>query len=333
MAPESARKEEIKQALLVVGSVLALFMLITGIALFFNRGAASPLASPPSKRFTAKSGTTRDRALALVSRKQTARVSDSDTGDRDQEKQEQKQRRIRARMLSDLEETRPLTETQRKVREALNTLDPDEGLRKLQALLEQTRDDRERGEIYEAMSELYLQQDMPDVVAAEKMLDAALSTAPDTATRARVLLRQAELCAARGAPQLALAKIQAELRRMGDGMDPAALPLMTARGFLLEAQGNAEEAEAAYRDVLRRAEGTPGPEVAESARDAGMRLTRLLRDHQRDAEADDVVRRVATLSGGGMEDFLSSPGRTEVPATQDTESTGATESGPVPSGS
>lgn len=308
MPSESIRKEEIKQVLLVVGSVLALFMLITGIALFFNRSSGSPLATPPSKRFAAKSGTTRNRAVALISRKQTARSGDTSSGAQNPESRGETQRRIRARMLSEIEETRPLTETQRKIREALNTLDPDEGLRKLQSLLDLTRDDRERSDIYAAMSELYLQQDTPDLVSAENMLDAALSAAPDAETRARMLLRQAELCAARGAPQLALAKIQVELRRLGAGADPAAtLPLMTAQGFLQEMHGSLDEAETSYRQVLQLAGAASTSDATESVRDAGMRLTRLLRDRQRDAEADQVARQVAVLTGNSMAKLIPSP--------------------------
>ncbi len=294
---------------MVVGSVLALFMLITGIALFFNRGSGSPLASPPSKRFTAKSGTTRDRAVALVSKKQTARIQADDSASKDQGKREEKQRRIRARMLSEEEETRPMTETQRRIREALNTLDPEEGLQKLQALLEETRDDRERSEICAAMAELHLQRDKPDITAAEKMLDAALSAAPDAETRSRILLRQAELCAARGAPDLALAKIQMELRLMGGAeSNPAAFPLLTAQGFLLESMGKADEAETVYRDVISQAGKADADASRENVREAGMRLTRLLRERQRDAEADEVARQVASVMGGGVADLIPASG-------------------------
>jgi len=330
MPSEPVRKDEIRQALLVVGSVLAVFMLITGITLFFNRGSGSPLASPPSKRFTAKGGTTRDRAVALVSRKQTARIGNTSSGVGTQEQREEKQRRIRARMLSEIEETQPLTENQRKIREALNTLDPDEGLRKLQSMLEQTQDDRERSDIYAAMSELYLQRDSPDLVAAEKMLDAALSAAPDAETRAKMLLRQAELCAARGAPQLALAKIQVELRRLGGGADPAAaLPLMTAQGFLQEAQGDIEAAESSYREVLQRAGTTPASGVTESARDAGMRLTRLLRERQRDAEADQVIRQVAELTGNSVADLIPASGVPDDAGTHENKSSAETGTEPT----
>ncbi|HOQ90682.1 MAG TPA: hypothetical protein PLX03_11135, partial [Candidatus Hydrogenedentes bacterium] len=155
----------------------------------------------------------------------------------------------------------------------------------------------------------HLQRDKPDITAAEKMLDAALSAAPDAETRSRILLRQAELCAARGAPDLALAKIQMELRLMGGAeSNPAAFPLLTAQGFLLESMGKADEAETVYRDVISQAGKADADASRENVREAGMRLTRLLRERQRDAEADEVARQVASVMGGGVADLIPASG-------------------------
>ncbi|MBI1320293.1 MAG: hypothetical protein GC168_15305 [Candidatus Hydrogenedens sp.] len=283
-----SKKASQEQWIIIVVLVVALVVAI-GVATFLGtnkEGGPSGLTS--GKRFTAKPGTSRDNAVALSSRNRGfmgggSGSSSSGTGSDEADGEEAPPPRtdskpLRVRSLSGVEEEAELTDTERMIREAENTLSPNDGLTKLREALDSAPSDEDRAAIYTAMAGLAAQLDPPDTAYADQMFDLARSHARTPEARGKVARAETSALIQRGAWALAAQRAQEALASgAGPALDTAAL--QNVLGLVAEHNGDGAAARAAYEaafDAARKA--TDGGKEREMLmRHAGMMLAQTYR--------------------------------------------------------
>jgi tetratricopeptide (TPR) repeat protein len=293
---------EDQQGPIIVVLIVALIVAF-GVALYFSGdGGGGQSGLDSNKRFVAKPGTRRDNALALTSKKRDLDAEPSggglfsgpgggDTGYGEAEPVPEEER-IKVRSLSDPGEEEDLTEEEREIRSALNSLDPEQGLAKLETLLESGVISREHAaEAHMAMGLLHVQKSPPDFAASDAAMDRALEEAPSRELRQEVARNHASLLMARGANTRAQTLIEGILAEKGPG-NVVEGRLRVMLGQLHEAEGNTAAAEEAYRAALQQVATLPTADAEEQSdvlRLAGLQLSRLYHTTGRSEEARNVV--------------------------------------------
>ncbi len=289
-------KKQSKEGCLVVAISVVVFAIVLGLALFLSsRESEAPITA--TQRFRARPGATRERAVALTTRKR-ADETEPLTAESPPEQAVTTSRStrptgasIRVRSLSRPEDEEELSATEREVHSALNALSPHQGIERLQATLRTAVTPAEKTTLHRALARLYMQIEPPDVVAAEKALDMAISNAMDQATRDALTLEQSQLYLQRGETGIALARLQTALETPGIDT-PARMRLELAHAQAVEMTGDFEGAAAVYVSVSEKAakiKDTASADTAEAveiSRLAVMRLTQLYRKQGMNEEAD-----------------------------------------------
>ncbi len=289
-------KKQGKEGCLVIAISVVVFAIVLGLALFLsNQESDAPITA--TQRFRARPGATRERAVALTSRRRAddpepaaeepppARPETSPPSTRPPGAS------VRVRSLSRPEDEAELSETEREIHNALNAFSPRQGIERLQETLRTAVTAEEKTSLHRALARLYIQLEPPDIVAAEKALDMAVSNAVDQATRDAITLEQTQLYLQRGEAGIALARLQTALETPGRDT-PARMRLELAHAQAVELEGDPDGAAAAYVSVAEKAAkikntaSADNAEAVEISRLAVMRLTQLYRRQGLNEEAD-----------------------------------------------
>ncbi len=278
-----------KQWLVVLGIIGAFISVMTLVA--YLTGGGAQIAT--EQRFKAKPGTTRDNAVALSSRKRKRTQNKKST---EESQAARKGKPVRVRSLSETPEEAPLTEHQRDIREAMNSLSPEDGLDKLQGMLDGRRGAEEESEIYAAMAALYQQLDPPRSTNAREAFERAMASARSTALRRDIALREASFLIGQGETAAAQQRITGILEE-GGAPTPVQVKLEVLSGQLDEQAERKTEAEKAYRSAiehtLEMAKDAPlDDEGTDALRLACLRLSQLYQATGREKEAADIAARL-----------------------------------------
>jgi tetratricopeptide (TPR) repeat protein len=289
---------DMKQIVVLIAILLGCIAAL-GFAWYYSQSAASGSAAiTTQKRFTAKPGAMRDNALALTTDKRTeaAAAINESGGTEDAEKT------IRVRSLSRPDENR-LSEAETEIREALNALSPEQGMEKLEAMLAEGRADGREADIYCALGGLRARKNPPDYNAAAEAFLQARQAASGRAARQRVAIHEAQMHFYRGATASARKVVDSALAEPGP-LNFESIQLGLMQGQIEESAGNLEEAEKAYNRMLDLAldaaggDGETGGDLTDLIRLAGLRLSRIYRDSDRDDAALEIAKRVQDVIGG-----------------------------------
>jgi tetratricopeptide (TPR) repeat protein len=274
-----------KQKFILIGMIMFVLSAM-GVALYFSgadSGLREKLHTP--KRFTAKPGTDRENAVALSSSKRPAQAPTGPPSNSGEPP-------IPVKSLSPPEEK--LTPEEELIREALNGLDTQAGIEKIDAQLALPQSPEDAAQLHSARAQLALEMRPPDYVAAEAHFARALELAATGGLRYAILAREAEMWLMRDEPGAASEKLGAALEV------PAALSVerMRLRALLaqaLEKVGRVEAAEEEFGRLLAEAlsysdESTP--EIDDLMRLAGLRLARIYRDAEREDDAAALESRI-----------------------------------------
>lgn len=297
--------EEHQGPIIVV--VLVAVVVALGVAVYFSgEGGAKSSGLDSQKRFVAKPGTRREKALALTSSKRDLSATPTGGGGSifgpgggetaAQEQGVAPEDRIAVRSLSAPEESEDLTEEDREIRSALNSLDPERGLEKLKELTEGTVERDTAAKAYMAMGLLYAQMDPPDYAASDSAFSTALDEAPTRNLRQQIVQSHASMLLLRGANARAKEAITNILAEVG----PANViegRLRVMLGQVFEAEGDTAEAETQYRNALQQVSTLPTADAEEQSdvlRLAGLQLSRLYHKTGRSDDARNIVQQLET---------------------------------------
>lgn len=300
---------EDQQGPIIVAVVVALVAALGVAAWFSGSGTSQQGGVDNSKRFVAKPGTRRENATALSSTKRDlagdgfgSAMSGPGGGDSDYTGEGVADgERIQVRSLSPPENEKELSEEAREIRSALNSLDPERGLARLDALLVNAESREVAAQIHMAMGLLHAQKTPPDNAASDQAFQAALDEASNRELRQTIVQHHAGLLLARGDNDRAQAKIAAVLEESGE---PSIVEgrLRVMLGQIHEASGDTAAAETEYRNALQQISTLPAVDPAAQSdvlRLAGLQLSRLYHTTGRDEEARDLVHQLEmTLSTG-----------------------------------
>ena len=179
------------------------------------------------------------------------------------------------------------------VQDAMNAASPEEGIKLIDASLQEEPPPIKAAHYHSAKAVLAAQQTPPDLTASEASFEEALRIAPDLATEQSVRLQQAQLLLQQDAQDRAMAVIEAALAQQGEpGQETLQLYLL--QGTLLEKK-EAITAEAAYGEAIELARTLfpNDPELsAEMLQVAAFRLARLYRAQGKNKEAETLSRKV-----------------------------------------
>lgn len=278
-----------RRQILVVAAIILL--LIVALVIAAQVGQPNPIMTPQGT-FRARSGTMRDKAQMLLSKKTPGGASTDlpATGNGDE-----------VSTVATLSETpskaplRPLSPAERVAKDALNSLTPQQGINEILTYLEGLQDLARAGELYAALGTLLTRTDPPDMTQAQEAFTRAGALAETPGERYGYAVRQVRVLLNADAPDAALKRAE-EVLAADETVTPERLELLILDGKLRQDSGDAQAAEAAYRRVTDMSAdalkvlGAPGVDVY---RQACLRLARLYRDTQRaeDAEAIAVAMR------------------------------------------
>jgi len=271
-----------EQWVVIVVLLIALFVTV-GVAAMLGTQEKTPAGLTSGKRFTAKAGTSRENAVILSSRNRGFMGGGSAAGSGSGPAAPEAaapppptdNKPLRVRSLSAVEDDADLTDTERAIREAENTLSPKDGLDKLQAALEQAATDDERAAIYASMAGLASELDPPDYALTDQHFDMARTYARTPEAAARVARAESTLLVFRGEWGRARQCVEQALTSgTGAPLDTAAL--QNTLGMIAEHEGDAALAQSSYGaafDAARSAADT-GKERELLLRHAGLMLAR-----------------------------------------------------------
>ncbi len=286
-----------RQILTVIAIMVVFFAGLVAAAYFGQRQAGEPAAISTTRRFTAKPGTMREKAIALTTSKRSLESERSSGASADGEAS-RRERPLRAYSLSgpdDEQRPAPSPET-RTARAALNAANPEEGMRQIMAALDMPHEPEEAAHLYAALGQLHSRADPPELARAIAAFDEAYRRTEDPAMRAAILEQQAPILAQQDSPAKALQRIEALLQESAPE-NLACTRLRALAGRIHEETGAMEKALAAYQqafeDAQRRLE--ENPDAADTLRMTGLRLTRLLRAMGRIEEAESVATRARKI--------------------------------------
>ena len=186
--------------------------------------------------------------------------------------------------------------TEQTVREAMNALSPEAGIKRLQACLAGLKEVGAASRVYWALGTLYGQLDPPDIERAMEALQTAAGQARSAEDRHRAALSLAGLLAQKGDRAQAEERIRSALEYDKMVTLPG-LQLEILLGKLYEDDGANEAAEAAYKNAVDDA-AAAGVSAANIYRQACLSLARFYRKLGRDADADALARVMKTQLDG-----------------------------------
>ena len=276
--------------------VVLFFLAVLGVVAYYGQGSGTKTRTKTvtTKRFTAKPGTTRPKAVPLVSNKRAPQEKDKPpsppiphAGRKDEP--------LRVLSLSQPEAEERLTDEQRLIQNAMNTFSVEAGIAKLEDALKTPREPDAAAGIHAAMGLLESQKNPPNLIKLEEAFAKAmgLPTGPEVSQQVagqycQVLMRNGKFGAAREKLEGALAQ---------DGpLNGDRLHLRVMLGQVYERDGDSSRAESAFRTVLDDAStlgGGDNKNAFGAIRLAGMRLSRLYRLANRNGEADALAKEVS----------------------------------------
>ncbi len=283
--------------LIVLGGSLVAIAITAYITLGGGNGAAAKL--PTEKRFTAKSGTTRSKAVMLSSDKrpsQAKKNAASRAEDKPEKTPEGESKApapdVRIKSLSEPAKESAMSPTDRTVRSAMNALSPEAGIEKLEEALANTNAPGEQAKLQAAMAMLYAQVDPPDEAAVEARFEQAMDSAQTLATKQQVAAMHAQYLMLRGQDEQAQQVIGSVLGS-GGSANEATMRLYLMLGQMHESSEEMSEAELAYLHAFRQSMATEGDLKSETEavlRLSAMRLAQLYRQTGREAEEAQIAR-------------------------------------------
>ncbi len=271
------------------------FLAVLGLAVFLSNRESTAIGPDGAKRFRARPGTTREQAVALTSR---MRSEDEESSASDGPTEEVPRRpmsdpaKVRVRSLSRPVDETEMSEIERSVHDALNSLSPEVGIARLEEARQQAANASETVAIERALAKLYMQLDPPDTVQAEQSLDQALSAADTVDGRNQIIMEQVQLYLQRGETGIAKSRLAAALAMPGPS-SPSRLRLELAQTQLDESGGALDQAAQGYADIAERAAdlAAVGPTAAAEAEElAGLAVMRLVSMYRAQGMNDDADR-------------------------------------------
>jgi tetratricopeptide (TPR) repeat protein len=287
--------------LVIVVVVMFFLVAIVIVAAYYGGGSFGPSNIDKGQRLKAPPGKTRKNAIALTSNKRPTTEDPKPVDPREIDGAED-DTPLTIKSLSAPGEKREGPAHERAT-EALNSADPETGLKKLDAALALPHDRQQVAYLHEAMGQLYAQLDPPDYEKATAAFEEARAAAKDPVLEESILLKSVQILMQGGMDERALAALDSGF----DGseiLSQTQFRLQLLRGQLAERTGNVAEAERVYLDVLDRAMAIPESLERDSSlmliRLASLRLTKLYRAQNRGGAADllskDVKKQLDSLS-------------------------------------
>ncbi len=282
-----------RQTVTLIAIMGVFFAGLIAAAYFGQRQASDPAAISTTRRFAAKPGTMREKAIALTTSKRSLESEPSSGAPADGEALRREQPMQAYSLSGPNDEHRPAsTPETRTARAALNAANPEEGMRQIRAALDMPHAPEEAAHLYAALGQLYSQSDPPELAQAVAAFDEAYRLTQDPAMRAAILEQQASILAQQGSPAKALQRIEALMKEaVPEDFEGIRLRALAAR--IYEKVGAMEKALAAYQQAFEDAQRRQdeNPDAADTLRMTGLRLTRLLRAMGRIEEAESVATR------------------------------------------
>lgn len=191
----------------------------------------------------------------------------------------------------------PETEIQRMVRETIEAGTADQGIAKIQTMLEQAHSPEEGIELHVALGRLYTQLTPPDDEKALAAFEQAMALSTDLEARLGVFRQQVDILLRRGAGEQARAHAEKMLEEAPpDSSSRLSLGLLL--GQIWEMEKAPEKAESIYRTTWKEAVGgTLDPSKEEILRLIALRLVRIYRASGRDKDADKLAQQVKGWRG------------------------------------
>lgn len=278
---------------IIVASIIFGAFVIMIVAIYIGENGLGGGNFDKGQRFTAKPGTTRENAILLTSNKRPTTADPEDTIARRAENQEDDDP-LEVKSLSTPEpDPRRGGPAGKTAREALNSLSPEAGLRKLEDALALPNTPEQKALLLEAQGQLYAELDPPDYEKSLASFDEAAELATDPVIQEAIVFETAQMLLQAGEEAAALRRIDAHLAT-GPPRSDMGYKLRLMQGQMHERAGALEEAEATYQAVLSEAGELPDYLDKETAvslmRLAGLRLTSLYRDNDRSQAADSLAR-------------------------------------------
>lgn len=271
-------------------------ILVVLVLLFIAIMAASPMlkGSPlasTDKRLRAKAGTERKGARALVGESAPATPEEQLKGTRDEPlggwDAPKNWERLKELQNGDAADNALAAEV-------VNTLNPEEGIEAVRALLAEERDVGSTVDLYAALGRLYAFRDPPDLPAAGAAFDRAADLAPSAEARHRIVRDRIVAIHESSTPEEVLALIDATIRPEDD-VGLATLQLRLLRAGALEKLGRGDEAVAIYEAIMQQTLAMREENAIEAEdifRQGALRLARLYRETGREDEATEVANKV-----------------------------------------
>jgi len=304
-------KDVSQQQWIVILFLVVALVVAVGVAALFGSRAQSQGGLSPTKRFTAKAGTSRENAVALSSRNRELNErgapagagggGGAGAGGAEDARPKPEKKPLRVRSLSGEEDEESLTETERAIRSAKNSLSPERGIEQLRAQLDVAETDAERAKIYAALADLYAQMDPPDYVRADEMYDMARTFARGPESRMAVARQEVDALLQRDE----LDRARRTIRTALEGAAPSTLgkaELQQRLGMIHGLDGRPEQAAQAYRsafDTAKSAEGDAGARET-VLRQAGLMLARSYREGGNEEAAAQVAEELNEALGRPM---------------------------------
>ncbi len=292
-----------RQTLIVVGLMVLVAVAIVAAVYYvqsMERSSSSGIGA--TGRFTAKSGTSRENAVALTSskREHDAAARTGTMGTRGggspgtgvagveplrplNDSTRDKPLQVRSLSGGDDEE---LSANERAVREALNSLDPARAIEKLEAVAAEGSGDM--APVHRALGELYGRLDPPDLARAQAAFARARALALTHEDRHAAVLAEVEMLILQGREDLA--RVELDTALAGEDLNTVSgVKLGVLHGQLQERAGDLAGAEAAYKAAFDRAIRMDPAIAEEGLRLAALRLAQTYHAQTRHTEAEAVA--------------------------------------------
>jgi len=238
-----------QQTLLVVLATIGVFLVIGFVAWLAGRTSTEAVTGlDPTQRFTAKPGTTREKALVLTSENRPSTGDFSDIPLEEPEEAAEVERQMMVRSLSPPSED--LSPVDLRIRQAMNNLDPAQGIAQIDAALAELQGDKDLPALHLAKARLAAYLEPPDWALAQAALDLARSQVDHGTARQEVALLSAQLAVEAGNPGIAMKHIEEGLAERTEG--PMEVELLGLAGQLEKWRGNEAQAQERWEEAFAK---------------------------------------------------------------------------------
>ncbi len=256
---------------LIVVAIILIFTLTLGLTAYLTQGRGPASSISTVKRFTAKPGTTREKAMVLSTDKRSKPTQTFTPPEAVQEDEEPKTLTIRSLSPEKEGEEGPSVADEI-IGTAVNALSPEEGLQTIEDELAIPHAPKDQARLYLTQATLMAQMLPPKTEEALAALDKAMSLAPGLAQQQRIAKHKARLLFANGEFVQARQLLETTLQSAQEITMPG-LELSLLLGKIYEKEATYDEAERLYRRTMRLALGLKRKAVPEA--ESLMRLTAL----------------------------------------------------------